>query len=89
MRKLGEVEYLSKENILILKSGSTFDLTQAVKLLNKPVFNEKERKVGEIKEIFGSTIAPYFSVKPRHGVKAEKLVHNVLYAIYGEKGQDG
>ena len=90
MQELGEAGYLSKENILVLKSKTALGLPEASKLLNKPVFIEKRsserlslgsrpKKIGEIKEIFGPVKTPYFSISPRHGVKAEKLLHKKLY----------
>ena len=80
MWKLGEAKFLSKENVLILKGENSLQLEAAAKMLRKPVFNDKERKIGEIKEIFGPVKAPYFSVKPKHGSKPENFVGKSLYS---------
>lgn len=86
MWKLGFAKSLTKENTLILKGENALQLETAAKLLKKPVLNDKERKVGEIKEIFGPVKSPYFTVKPKHGVKTENLVGKTLYSnYYGKK----
>ena len=80
MWKLGDAKFLSKEKILILKGENSLQLEAAAKMMGKPVFSDKEKKIGEIKEIFGPVKAPYFSVKPKHGSKPENFVGKSLYS---------
>lgn len=68
MQLLGNVKHVSKENLLIARCNSVLSLNLAVRMLKKPVFSERERKIGEISEIFGPVSSPYISIKPKHAL---------------------
>ena len=84
MQMLGQVRHFSKDKRLILCADSALNLNSALKLMHKPIFNDKERKVGEVSEIFGPVKRPYFSIKPKHGLKAVNYVGKSLYINVGK-----
>lgn len=93
MQLFGSVINISKNKSLIARCNAILSLETAVKLLYKPLFSDKQsktvgadseaihdfRKIGEIQEIFGPVNAPYLTIKPKHGLKTEKLVNKPIY----------
>lgn len=79
MQLFGSVIHISKDKSLIARCNSVLSLENATKLLNKPLFSDKQRKIGEIREIFGPVNVPYVSIKPKHGLKVEKMVNSRIY----------
>ena len=51
MQLFGSVIHISKDKSLIARCNSVLTLEKAAKLLNKPLFSDKQRKIGEIREI--------------------------------------
>ncbi|HIJ98535.1 TPA: hypothetical protein H1005_01155 [archaeon] len=85
MQLFGSVINISKDKSLIARCNSVLSLENAAKLLNKPLFSDKQRKIGEIQEIFGPVNAPYLTIKPKHGLKVENFVNSHIYI--GEKNE--
>ena len=79
MHLFGSVIHISKEGIPIARCNSILSLENAQKLLFKPLFSDKQRKIGEVQEIFGPVKGPYLSIHPKHGLKVENLVSNPIY----------
>ncbi len=83
MQLFGSVINISKDGTPIARCNSILSLEKAQKLLFKPLFSDKQRKIGEIQEIFGPANGPYLSIHPKHGLKVENLVNKSVYI--GEK----
>lgn len=79
MQLFGSVINISKDKSPIARCSSILSLEKAQKLLFKPLFSDKQRKIGEIYEIFGPINSPYLSIKPKHGLKVENLVNKQVY----------
>ncbi len=79
MQLFGSVINISKDKSPIARCNAILSLENAQKLLFKPLFSDKQRKIGEVQEIFGPMSAPYLSIKPKHGLKVENLVNKPVY----------
>jgi len=79
MQLFGNVINISKDKSLIARCNSVLSLEKTVKLLYKPLFSDKQRKIGEVAEIFGPVSSPYITVKPKHGLKVQNFVGKSVY----------
>ncbi len=72
MEFLGEVETITDEGRLIVRATALPDV-------NSPVFDQRERKIGTVKRVFGPVDSPYVTILPVDKERLSSLAHKKIY----------
>ena len=69
MRRIGQVVHISQGRKAVVKAEKT-------PRIGESVFNEEERRIGRVFDVFGPTVSPYVEVE---AMDPQSLVGNTLY----------
>ncbi len=72
MDYLGEVETITNDGKLVVRATTTPSV-------NNPVFDQRERRIGIVKRIFGPVDSPYVTIAPADMASVNGLLKKKVY----------